>query len=304
MKTKIALFVSRLMSMPRKLEDLQEAIGRIEKRQLEGITSHELRMQEFKVFSQNGEDGIIQFLIRNINIPRKIFVEFGVHDYTESNTRFLLKNDYWSGLVIDGSESNMRRLRAEELYWRHDLKVERAFIDRENINQLIRKNGITGDIGLLSVDIDGNDYWVWEAINCISPRIVVCEYNSLFGRSRKVTSVYSASFVASKAHHSGLYWGASIAALSHLADAKGYSLVGSNSMGNNVFFVRNDAVGALKACTPGQAYVKSPFRVSRDSAGNLTFLDFEQGRKLIVDMLLFDLDLGQNIKAGDVFGDA
>ncbi|MES2353048.1 MAG: hypothetical protein V4568_01395 [Pseudomonadota bacterium] len=298
--TKISLLFSRLAGIAKKLEDLQESIGRIEKRQLEQAASCELNAHEFKVFSQNGEDGIIQFLVRKIEIPKKIFVEFGVHDYTESNTRFLMKNDYWSGLVIDGSEANIRRIKSDELYWRHNLKAECAFINLDNINKLIESNGIAADIGLLSVDIDGNDYWVWEAIDCISPRIVVCEYNSLFGPTRKVTSIYSESFVASKAHYSGLYWGASIAAFDHLAKAKGYSLVGSNRMGNNLFFVRNDVIGDLKTCTPEEAYVKSQFRISRNEAGNLTYLNFEQGRELIADMPLYDIENDRNIKVREI----
>ncbi|MBP1658149.1 MAG: hypothetical protein H6Q31_2750, partial [Bacteroidetes bacterium] len=76
------------------------------------------------------------------------------------------------------------------MYYRHNLRALHAFIDRENINTLLRENGVTGDIGLLSIDIDGNDYWVWEAIECITPRIIICEYDSLLGPDRKVTSPY------------------------------------------------------------------------------------------------------------------
>lgn len=162
-------------------------MGRIETRQIAGLDVCGLRRAEFQVSSQWGEDGIIQFLIRRVAIPRPVFVEFGVQDYRESNTRFLLQNDNWSGLVLDNSPQNIAAIRSDPIYWRHNLKAEHAFVTRENINSLIANQGIIGDIGLLSIDIDGNDYWVWEAIDGISPRIVLIEYNSLFGRHAEVT---------------------------------------------------------------------------------------------------------------------
>lgn len=296
---RLRLFISQLLTFPQRLDDLQMALGRIEMRQLAEASSMSTLFNEFKVYSQNGEDGIIQFLIRNIEIPNKTFIEFGVHNYTESNTRFLLKNNRWSGLVIDGSNENINYIKSDQIYWQHNLKAECAFIDKDNINDLIKTNGLSGDIGLLSVDIDGNDYWVWEAINCISPRIVICEYNSIFGAYKKVTIPYDKYFTDSKAHFSKLYWGASIAAFNYLAQQKGYSLVCSNNMGNNLFFVRNDIIGNLPINSPEKAYVKSQFRISRDIDGRLTFLDFDSGLKLIADMPLYEVDTGKviNVKA-------
>src|ERR1044072_8195184 len=116
---------------------------------------------EFQVFSQRGEDGILQYLTSRIEIPHRIFVEFGVENYTESNTRFLLMNNNWSGLVIDGSKSNVDFIRNDFIYWKYDISAVESFITRGNINTLIRNYTKETDIGLLSVDIDGNDYWVW-----------------------------------------------------------------------------------------------------------------------------------------------
>ena len=95
---------------------------------------------EFKIFSQWGEDGIIQYLISRIAIPNKIFVEFGVEDYTESCTRFLLMNDNWSGLVMDSSKADIDFIKQDDIYWRYDLKAMHSFVTRDNINQLIRQN--------------------------------------------------------------------------------------------------------------------------------------------------------------------
>jgi hypothetical protein len=254
---------------------------------------------EFQVFSQFGEDGIIQFLISNIEIPNKTFVEFGVEDYTESNTRFLLINNNWSGLVIDASESNVESIKNDAIYWKHDLTALNAFITKDNINSLIASR-FSGDIGLLSIDIDGNDYWIWDAINVVNPRIVICEYNSVFGSKHCVSIPYSADFVRQKAHYSNLYFGASLGALTMLAEKRGYFFVGSNSIGSNAFFVRKDVIGNLPVVSLEDGYVASKFRESRDEQNMLTFVSGENRIKLIGTMSVIDLKSGQTVKLSNL----
>ena len=280
--------LKRVTSLSEKIIHIQLALGRIEQRQIEQYDT-DIGNAEFKVFSQWGEDGIIQYLIHRVPIERKLFVEFGVENYTESNTRFLTINDYWAGFVMDGIADNITFIKNDSIYWSNNLKAEHAFITKDNINDLITRNGIRGDIGLLSVDIDGNDYWVWQAINCISPRIVICEYNSLFGPVAKVTTPYDPAFVRERAHFSRVFYGASISALCELAKAKGYSLVAGNSAGNNVFFVRNDLLGGLRAMAPREAYRQAQFREYHDEQGKLTFYDFATRLDTLKDMELYDL---------------
>lgn len=260
----------------RMLKQIQCAVGRIETRQIRQRNSRTLGDWEFQVSSQGGEDGIIQMLIEETRPQSEIFVEFGVETYTESNTRFLLQNNNWSGLVIDGSESNIGTIKRDPIYWRYNLKAHCSFVTAENINELITAQGIEGEIGLLSIDVDGNDYWIWSAIHCVNPVIVVCEYNSLFGPQAKIAIPYDRNFDRGTAHFSHLYFGASIAALADLAEQKGYVLVGSNTTGNNAFFVRKDKCGDLPRLEPQQAYVKSKFRESRSRQGALTFEGHEQ----------------------------
>lgn len=230
-----------------------------------------LQDAEYKVFSQYGDDGIIQYLIKTIPIRSRSFVEFGVETYVESNTRFLLINDNWKGLVLDGSADNIAYIRSDRFFWQHHLIAQQAFITAENINSLLTDNGFKGPLGLLSIDIDGNDYWVWKAIDAVDPDIVVAEYNSLFGAERAITVPYQPDFVRSKAHYSYLYFGTSLAALCDLAAEKGYSLVGCNSVGLNAYFVKTSQLGSLKALTAAEGYVYSMFREARDQAGNLTY---------------------------------
>lgn len=276
-----------------RLQKIQQSLGRIENRQLAMQNPTGFGEHEYQVYSQWGEDGLIQYLIHKVLIERPIFVEFGVEKYIESNTRFLLINNNWSGLVIDGSEENIQYVKNDAIYWRYNLKAECAFIDKDNINSLIKRNGIFGDIGLLSVDIDGNDYWVWSAIDVVSPRIVICEYNSLWGDTEAVTTPYSPTFFRTNIHQSNLYYGASIVALTNLARSKGYSLVGSNKAGNNVFFVRNDLLNNLEVVTPQAAWVQSQFRESRDQSGNLTFSSFKDRLLELADMTLVNLTDGK-----------
>lgn len=282
--------IARQMSLPGRLDQIQEALGRIESRQQSAGAWHNPRDYEFKVYSQWGEDGIIDYLVANAAITSRSFIEFGVETYTEANTLFLLKHRHWRGLVIDGSPEHMTALRSSAVYWRYDLRAEAAFITRDNINDIIRRNGFEGELGLLSVDIDGNDYWVWQAIECVRPCIVVSEYNSLFGPTALISTPYQADFHRTAAHRSNLYYGASISALAYLAGQRGYTLVAGNSAGNNVFFVRNDCLGALKAQTVEQAYVEAGFRESLSSTGQVLSLDFisrqaEIGHLPVVDVL-------------------
>lgn len=293
--------IQRIYSIPSKIIRIQEALGRIEQRQIEQHCE-EIRDAEFRVFSQWGEDGIIQYLVKRVPLDRKLFIEFGVENYTESNTRFLLVNNQWAGLVMDGNKENIDYIKRDTIYWACNLKAEHAFITRENINELISKNGIKGDLGMLSVDIDGNDYWIWEAITCINPRIVICEYNSLFGPVAKVTTPYLPEFIRDNAHFSKIYYGASIAALCELSVRKGYSLVASNVAGNNLFFVRNDLIGNLKVKTPAEAYQKPQFREYHDEKGHLLFHDIETSRNMIAHLKLYDLTTNSINKIVDIPG--
>lgn len=227
---------------------------------------------EFKAFFQFGDDGIIQYLIQHAQLRDRSFVEFGVENYQEANTRFLLLNNRWRGLVMDGSQTHIADIQAEELYWQHDITAKTAFVSAENINQLLTEDGFNGPIGLLSIDVDGNDYWIWQAVTVANPDIVIVEYNSVFGPERSVTVPYQPDFVRSKAHYSHLYFGASLRALCDLAETKDYAFVGCNSAGINAYFVKQSQLGSLTPVSPEEGFVDSAIRESRDQAGKLSFM--------------------------------
>jgi len=273
------------------LHRIQEALGRVENRQLMHARHDSLREYEFRVFSQWGEDGIIQFLIKNAAIQRNAFVEFGVENYVESNTRFLLVNNNWSGLVMDANENHIRYIKEDPIYWKYNLKAVCEFVHRENINPILAGNGMDGDIGLLSIDVDGNDYWIWEAIDVATPGIVVIEYNHRFGLERAVTVPYDRDFLRKKAHYSTIYYGASLRALCLLGNRKGYAFVGCNSAGNNAFFVRKDIKPyCIKEVTVEDGFVAGRFRESRDKNKRLLYLSGEEEREILSSLPLQEVE--------------
>jgi len=276
-------------------------LGRIqaESNKNKGVVAS-LEEVEFQVFSQRGEDGIIQYILGRIEIPNKIFVEFGVEDYTESNTRFLLINNNWSGLVMDGSKDNIRFIKSDFIYWKYDITAYESFITTDNINELIRRYTSLKDIGLLSIDIDGNDYWVWKAISAIEPRVVICEYNSLFGKSRAVTVPYKPDFERRKAHYSDLYFGASLPAFCRLAEEKGYDFIGTAGAGVNAFFVRKDLSAPFRKYSAEEGYRESANRDSRDRYGKLSFLRHAERKTIIGDLPVLDIESGKEIKVADL----
>lgn len=242
---------------------------------------------EFKVFSQWGDDGIIQYLIRHIAIANPYFVEFGVENYTEANTRFLLMNNNWSGLILDGSSENMEYVKRDSIYWKYDLTARQQFVTAENINGVLSEEQVPDEIGLLHIDIDGNDYWIWKNIN-VKADIVIVEYNSLFGPERPITIPYQKDFVRTKAHHSNLYYGTSLLSLCDLAMEKGYAFVGCNSAGNNAYFVRNEKLGSLKPLSAEEGFVMSKFKEGRDNNGNLTFFRAGQRQEQIKGLKVYN----------------
>lgn len=243
-----------------------------------------LRDAEFKVFSQWGDDGIIQFIISKIDDLNKFFVEFGVENYKESNTRFLLMNNNWSGMVMDSNPGNIDFIRKDSIYWKYQLHAKTAFVTAENINDLLVQENIRGGIGLLHIDIDGNDYWIWQALDVVTPTIIIVEYNSIFGRQRSITIPYNPKFNRFEAHFSGLYFGASLRAFNDLAHKKGYFFLGCNSAGNNAYFVLNAYRNSFKEVSLEEGFVLSKFRESRSLNKTLTYISEENRIKEIAGM--------------------
>lgn len=209
-----------------------------------------LSARRFRILSQGEEDGVIWSIFQAAGVTGRRFVELGCGD-NGGNSGFLATDMGWTGLMVDGSESLVKvmrgRLRGDRT------RVLQAWIRREDVNDLIRANGLDGEVDLLSIDIDGNDYWVWEAIDACSPRVLVMEYNTSFGPEASVTIPYDPDFVRDPGGPaSGLYYGASLTALARLARRKGYRLVAAENV--NGFFIRDDVAPEIPAADVSDVY--------------------------------------------------
>lgn len=196
-----------------------------------------LLSQRFRGLSQNDEDGITLALFDLIGHGSRRFAEIGAGT-NGGNSGFLARECGWTGLMIDASPERVKRLQRN--FGPYGVKAVAEMVSRENVNQLLESNGLTGDIDLLSVDIDGNDYWVWQALTVASPRVVVVEYNAAWGAQQAVVVPYDATF--DRHQHGGplKYYGASLAAFKCLAAEKGFRFLMTEPRGVNAYFVRND----------------------------------------------------------------
>lgn len=201
-----------------------------------------LQHYEYSWLSQNGEDGILRYLFEEIGFESRIFVEFGF-GAQQCNALRLMIHEKFGGLMMDGSAEQCDHFnRAAQAMNIPNVQAVCTFIDLENLESLISENGIPREIDFLSVDVNGNDYWFWEKLEVVSPRVACIEYNAGMGPSWSCTIPYSADFERYAAHPSGFFAGASLKALETLGQKKGYRLVGCDATGTNSFFLRDDIV--------------------------------------------------------------
>lgn len=219
----------------------------------------------FRCHSQFEEDGILLFIFALIGTTNKTVVEICAGDGLQCMSTNLIINHGWWGYLFDGNERNVEIgqaffHKAQDTFL-YPPRFTHAWITAENVNHLITQSGITGDIDLLSLDIDGMDYWVWQAIECIRPRVVVCETHNVIGPDDAFTIPYHPDFVITTPD----YHSASLAAMTKLAEEKGYRLVGTHRYGFNAFFILNEiAPDILPGVTPAQC-LQDPYTLEARS---------------------------------------
>lgn len=193
----------------------------------------------YKVYSQNDEDGILHEIFRRIGTTTKEFIEFGVQNGLESNCHFLLHQG-WKGLWIDGNKSYYHeiRFRFRPVIAKKLLRVVNAFITKDNIEELLEENAFSLSPDLLSIDIDGNDWYIWDSIQKCNPRVVCIEYNGKFPPDIEWKQAYNPDHIWNESD----WQGASLRTITQLGNQKGYRLVCTNLNGVNAFFVRNDLI--------------------------------------------------------------
>lgn len=211
---------------------------------------------EYSWLSQNGEDGILRYVFDQIGVKSGWLVEFGFGAKQCNALRLIVKEGFF-GLLMDGARENVDFFNSAATNFKLDDRAiaVQSFITRANLEELIVTNKVPNDIDFLSIDVDGNDYWLWETLNCVSPRVVCIEYNAGLGPELSVTVPYDDAFERFTKHPSGFFYGASLVALVKLGEQKGYYLIGCDSTGTNAFFLREDiAVDGLPRLHASEAF--------------------------------------------------
>ncbi len=236
----------------RKFDDIKIQKGLIFEKNLSSDIKNikSLNQTYFKVFSQDTEDGIIQYLLKSLNIQTVKFVEIGTQDYSESNTRYIYETMRSEGLIIDPCPDLEKKINKILRVWKNKLKVHNDFIDPGNINEILTQNSFNSDLDIFSIDIDGIDYWVLEKINPKISKIFIIEYNPYFGPKLEISAPNLKRFDRFKYHPSGICWGASLKAIINLMKKKGYTFIGSNRLNCNSFFILNDLLDKINLNIP------------------------------------------------------
>lgn len=259
-----------------------------------------IQQVELKVFSQNGEDGIIDYLLTKLKlIPHSTnFIEIGVGDYRESNTRFIYNRFHSKGVIIDCINDMKKKVKPHVNLWKGDLRICNSFINSNNINEILEKN-CDFDVDVFSLDIDGIDYWIIQKLKKNISKIFIAEFNPVFGSKLKVTVPNIDNFDRTNYHYSNLCYGMSLSALIDVMKEKNFYFVGTNLQKMNAFFVSNDfnkkdffnnlIIGSL------ENYTNSNIRDSRDINNNLNYLSgFEKKIKEIENCKVVNLETNKN----------
>ncbi len=197
---------------------------------------------QFSAFSQNGEDGIIDFLTSNIIKPNRYFIEIGSSNGLANNTAYLALVKKYCGIMVEGGKMNSSLSRIIYRYFNSGIESLNMFVTKENVNELLEKS-IHSNPDVFSIDIDGNDYYLVESLlnQGFRPSVLVAEYNANFGPNKSITIPYSPAFNYSKAHSTRLYYGVSIMAWRNLLQRFNYDFITVDSNGINVFFINSSA---------------------------------------------------------------
>lgn len=236
----------------RHLDDIKIQKGKIFELKIQENLNNFKNLSEvhFKVFSQDFEDGIIQYLLKSLKISNVKFVEIGTQDYSESNTRYLFETMRCSGLIIDPYLNLEKKISSFLKLWQNKLTIHNDYINSENINKILEKYSFNNDIDVFSLDIDGIDYWVLKNIKPKISKIFIVEYNPYFGPKKEVSAPNIKKFDRFKYHPSGFCWGASLKAIINLMDRKGYYFIGTNRLNCNSFFIVKELINKIRIKLP------------------------------------------------------
>lgn len=261
---------------------------------------------EFRVFSQWGEDGILSYLCDLLKLSHPRVLELGSGNFVECNSRYLAMHRGAKVVAVDARSDLLKDPAIERNLWRAQILGLQRWITPSSVKEIqSAAHEFFGEIDVLSLDIDGNDYWVAEEIDMSNVQIVVFEYNWIFGPNVPVSVPRDDGFDRGHAHWSNLYYGASLGAWVHLMRSRGFSLVGTNRACNNAFFCRDDRLDEIplpKVSTQNLSrYMESVFREARDVNGNLTLTPRNSATKLVASLPVIDVTNGSKMTLHEIF---
>lgn len=237
---RVATFVHNAFKIPRMVQGARTRFDSVYEQIAELVARHTddppgLTRFEFRVFSQNGEDGVIAEIFRRVGVTNRYFVEFGICEGVQGNAVFLADVMGWSGTFIEADPRLYKHLVRK---YRHldPVKTVQAIVAADNVETIFGDAGVPTEFDLLVIDIDGNDYWVWRSIERFRPRVVIIEFNGFLPLDKPVVQPY----VLDNAWDGSDFYGASLGAMESLGKEKGYRLVHTDLTGTNAFFVRGD----------------------------------------------------------------
>ena len=263
----------------RKFDDIKVQKGQLFERHLEQNLNKITTIEEtfFKVFSQDYEDGIIQYLIKSLGLKNIKFVEIGTQDYSESNTRYIFETMRCEGLIIDPTPNLKKKINSFLRTWKNTLTIHNDFINSNNIVEIIEKNSFDKNLDIFSLDIDGIDYWILEKLPKKIAKIFIIEYNPYFGSKKEICAPNIEYFDRFKYHSTGFCWGASLKAIIKLMKQKGYTFIGTNNLNVNSFFVQDEFINKIGFNLPNlndlSKHTEVKFNVLKNKNGNLVSLN-------------------------------
>lgn len=248
---------------------------------------------EVKIYSQWGEDGILDHLTEKLDLYKPKILEIGVGNFTECNSKALVEYKNASAYLVDIDQNLESSLNNSPLKWKSHLGCEIVWVNTHNVNSIVENaSNFMNGINVISLDIDGVDYWVLKEMNIPSEvQVIVVEYNPLFGPSHKLTVPLTDNFERESEHYSHLYFGCSILAWIELLENRKFTFVGTNRVGNNAFFVKDNKTNCLSVSPQENFEIYTDWRIreSRNFDGQLDYLSLEDGRRLLSEKLVVDL---------------
>ena len=259
----------------RELDDLKIQNGKLFENNIQNKLKSYKNINEifFKVFSQDYEDGILQYLLKSLNISSVKFVEIGTQDYSESNTRYIFETMRCEGLIIDPTANLENLIKKRLKLWQNNLKIFNGYVSDQNINTILKETSFENELDLFSIDIDGIDYWILKKLKKKISKIFIAEYNPYFGPNKEICAPNIENFDRFRYHKSGFCFGMSIKALINLMNSKGYSFIGTNRLNCNAFFLRKDLINKIS--------LKIPALDDLSTYSDVTFKVLKKNNKLV-----------------------